>query len=284
MDRIGLVVNLDKPQALDLAKSLVPWLKERGKTVLPEDRVSRELGFTQGWRKVEIMARADLAIVLGGDGTLLSLARRVGSREVPILGVNLGRLGFLAEMDMEELFPVLERVLAGDFTVDRRMTLEVTVSRNGEGLGRHQVLNDAVINKGALARIIDLETYVDGEYLCTYRSDGLILSTPTGSTAYSFSAGGPIVHPLVGVMILAPICPHMLSNRPLILPDTACIRVFLRTAEQDVMLTLDGQEGMPLLDGDQVEVRKSPHVVSLIRSPHRTFFSVLHSKLGWGEG
>lgn len=283
MDIIGLVVKRNNPEAVDLARKLVVWLKERGKTLLPEDQVSWELGFAQGWRKVEIVERADLVIVLGGDGTLLSLARRASRRQVPILGVNLGGLGFLTEVTIEELFPTLERVLAGNFEADHRVTLEVMVFRNGEQVGHHQVLNDAVINKGALARIIDLETYVDDEYLCTYKSDGLILATPTGSTAYSLSAGGPIIYPSVGVVVLSPICPHTLTNRPIVLSDASCIRVILCTAEGDVMLTLDGQEGMPLLDGDRVEVRKSPNVVVLVRSPDRTFSEVLRSKLKWGE-
>jgi NAD+ kinase len=283
MDIIGLVVKRNNPKAVDLAKKLVVWLKERGRTILPEDQVSRELGFAQGWRKVEIMEQANLAIVLGGDGTLLSLARRASRRQVPILGVNLGGLGFLTEVTTEELLPTLEHVLAGNFEADHRVMLEVGVFRNGERVGRHQVLNDAVINKGALARIIELETYVDNEYLCTYKSDGLILATPTGSTAYSLSAGGPIIYPSVGVVVLSPICPHTLTNRPIVLSDASCIRVILRTAEEDVMLTLDGQEGMPLLDGDKVEVRKSPNVVVLIGSPDRTFSEVLRSKLKWGE-
>ncbi len=283
MDIIGLVVKRSSPKAVDLAKKLVIWLKERGKTILPEDQVSQELGLAPGRRKVEIMEQADLAIVLGGDGTLLSLARRVSRRQVPILGVNLGGLGFLTEVTMEELFSTLERVLAGDFERDHRVTLEVTVVRDGGQVSHHQVLNDAVINKGALARIIDLETHVDDEYLCTSKSDGLILATPTGSTAYSLSAGGPIIYPSVGVVVLSPICPHTLTNRPIVLSDASCIRIILRTAEEDVMLTLDGQEGMPLLDGDRVEVRKSSNIVVLVGSPDRTFSEVLRSKLKWGE-
>jgi NAD+ kinase len=173
-------------------------------------------------------------------------------------------------------------VFAGEYTIERRSLLEAVLIRNGEGVGAFQVLNDAVINKGALARIIDMETWVNDQYLCTYKADGLIVATPTGSTAYALAAGGPIIDPAVDVVVLAPICPHTLSNRPIVIPDHAHIQVVLRTADEEVMLTLDGQEGLPMQGGDTVSIRRSGITVALIRSPHRTFFDVLHSKLGWG--
>ena len=283
MDTIGLVAKRNKPETVALGRELAVWLQARGKTILPEDETSRELGFTQGWRKVEIMQRADLVIVLGGDGTLLSVARRAGQREVPILGVNLGGLGFLTETTTAELFPALERVLGGEYEIERRSLLEAALVRGGERLSTFQVLNDVVINKGALARIIDLETWVDDQYLCTYKADGLIVATPTGSTAYSLAAGGPIIEPTVGVVVLTPICPHTLTNRPIVLPDRAYIRVILHTAEEDVILTLDGQEGQPLQGGDTVGIKRSGITVSLIKSPNRAFFDVIRSKLRWGE-
>jgi NAD+ kinase len=229
------------------------------------------------------MQRADLVIVLGGDGTLLSVARRANSRIVPILGVNLGSLGFLTSTTTSELFSTLEQVLQGEYEVEQRSLLSVTLMRNGERTESFQVLNDAVINKGALARIIDLEAWVDDHYLCTYKADGLIVATPTGSTAYSLAAGGPIIAPAVSVVVLSPICPHMLTNRPIVLPDTANIRVVLRTAEEDVILTLDGQEGHPLKQGDTVSIKRSDSTVALIKPQNRTFFEVLRSKLRWGE-
>lgn len=283
MNTIGLVIKVNKPEALTLGRELAGWLQKRGKTIMPEDRTSEELGFSRGWRKVEIMQRADLVIVLGGDGTLLSVARRASRREVPILGVNLGSLGFLTETTTTELFMTIERILAGEYEVERRSLLEAVLVRNGERVGAFQVLNDAVINKGALARIIDMETWVDDQYLCTYKADGLIVSTPTGSTAYALAAGGPIIDPAVNVVVLAPICPHTLSNRPIVISDQANIQVVLRTADEDVILTLDGQEGLAMKGGDTVGIKRSGITVSLIRSPNRTFFDVLRSKLRWGE-
>ncbi|MBM4257294.1 MAG: NAD(+)/NADH kinase [Deltaproteobacteria bacterium] len=283
MNTIGLVLKRNTPETVALGRQVAAWLQERGKTILPEDQTSQELGFSRGWRKVEIMQRAELVIVLGGDGTLLSVARRANARVVPILGVNLGSLGFLTSTTTSELFSTLEQILRGEYDVEQRSLLEVTLARNDHRMESFQVLNDAVINKGALARIIDLEAWVDDHYLCTYKADGLIVATPTGSTAYSLAAGGPIIAPAVGVVVLSPICPHMLTNRPIVLPDTANIRVVLRTAEEDVILTLDGQEGHPLKQGDTVSIKRSESTVALIKPQNRTFFDVLRSKLRWGE-
>jgi NAD+ kinase len=226
---------------------------------------------------------ADLIIVLGGDGTLLSVARLSGPREVHVLGVNLGGLGFLTEVSMADAVPAVEQALAGDYQLDRRTTLAVRVLRGGTPVASSQVLNDAVINKSALARIIDLDTTVDDEYLCVYKADGLIVATPTGSTAYSLSAGGPLVGPGVAVMLLAPICPHTLTLRPLVLADTSVVRVQLRSDSQEVFLTLDGQEGIPLLDGDVVQVERSANTVALVRMVRRSVLGVLRDKLHWGE-
>jgi len=283
MNTIGLVVKRNIPETIVLGRELAAWLHARGKTIMPEDQTSQELGFSGGWRKVEIMQKADLVIVLGGDGTLLSVARRANTREVPILGVNLGGLGFLTSTTTSELFSTLEQVLAGEYEVERRSLLKTTLIRNGEPVESFQVFNDAVINKGALARIIDLEAWVDDHYLCTYKADGLIVATPTGSTAYSLAAGGPIIAPAVGVVVLSPICPHTLTNRPIVLPDTADVQVVLRTADEDVILTLDGQEGRPLTQGDTVSIKRSESTVALIKPQNRTFFDVLRNKLRWGE-
>ncbi len=283
MKNIGLVIKRQQPEVAALGREVVAWLQQRDKTILAEDNTSHDVGLERGWRKVEIMQQADLTIVLGGDGTLLSVARQAGQREVPILGVNLGGLGFLTETTTSELLGTLERVLQGDFEVERRSLLETTWTRDGEQLGVFQVLNDVVINKGALARIIDLEVWVDQQYLCTYKADGLIVATPTGSTAYSLSAGGPIIDPGVGVVVLTPICPHTLTNRPIILSDQTAIHIILQTSEEDVILTLDGQEGHPLKAGDRVSIKRSGTSISLIKSPNRTYFDVLRNKLRWGE-
>jgi len=283
MRSIGVVVKRGRPPAIALARDLAAWLTRRGLSALVEADCAPDIGSGVAVTKDEMIARADLIVVLGGDGTLLSVARLMQDRAVPILGVNLGGLGFLTAVTVEELFPIMERIVAGNFTVDGRMMLDVTLRRAEAILARRQVLNEAVITKGALARIIDLETTVNGHMVCVYKADGLIVTTPTGSTAYSLSAGGPIVHPAVGVMALSPICPHMLTNRPMVLPDSAVVRIGVRSPDEDVFLTLDGQEGTALQSADVVEIRKGRTTVPLIESGTRSYFDVLRSKLRWGE-
>jgi NAD+ kinase len=279
---VGLVVKRQRVEADTLAATLAAQLQGRGVTVLVE-REQAALPGVQVVDKASMIRTADLIVVLGGDGTLLSVARLAGPRELRVLGVNLGGLGFLTEVSIHDALPALERVFAGAYQLDRRTTLAVRVRRDDAVVASSQVLNDAVINKSALARIIDLDTSVDGEYLCVYKADGLIVATPTGSTAYSLSAGGPLVGPGVAVILLAPICPHTLTLRPLVVADTSVIRVQLRAPDQEVFLTLDGQEGIPLRDGDIVEVARSPHVVALVRTVPRTVLGVLRDKLHWGE-
>jgi len=288
MKTVGIVVKRYKPEAISVTKDLVEWLQARGIEVYVEKEIGRALGSTQAGLQVhatempEIPGHVDMIVVLGGDGTLLSIARLVGNHNVPIVGVNLGGLGFLTEIHLEELYPVLERVMRGDYETDEREVLIASVLRRGEKRAEFSVLNDAVINKGALARIIDLETSINGEYLVTFKSDGLILSTPTGSTAYNLSAGGPIVYPSLHCIIVTPICSHTLTNRPIVIPDEVIIRIVLKTHDQEVILTLDGQQGFALEYGDVVEVRKAPSRIYLVKSPYRHYFGLLREKLKWG--
>ncbi|MBI2361031.1 MAG: NAD(+)/NADH kinase [Deltaproteobacteria bacterium] len=278
---VGLVVKYEEPKAAEIASWLVPWLKEKTRQVLVEAGVGRLGG--RSCSKKEMARRADLIIVLGGDGTLLSVARLVERPEVPILGVNMGGLGFITEVAVDELESVLTRVLAGDYSVEKRLTLEIRVMGKKGSPKRFRVLNDGVITKGARSKIISLETYVGKEYLCTYRADGLIISTPTGSTAYSLAAGGPIIFPSLGAIVLCPICPHTLTNRPIVVSSKATVRVTLRSAGDTVVLSPDGQEGILLNNGDIVEARDYGVPVSLVKAPSRSYFEVLRSKLKWGE-
>ncbi len=289
MKRIGIIAKQNKPEAVAITGRLVEWLQPKGVEVYIEEGIEKSLRpnltapFLNPVKREEIPSHAEMIIVLGGDGTLLSVARLVGSHEVPILGVNLGGLGFLTEITLEELYRVLERVIQGDFVTDERVVFHAAVIRRGERLAEFIVLNDAVINKGALARIIDLETTINGEYLTTFKSDGLIISTPTGSTAYNLSAGGPIVYPSLHCIIITPICPHTLTNRPIVIPDDVEVRAILKSKQQEVILTLDGQQGFVLEFGDVVEVKKAEGKILLIKSPYRHYFEVLRKKLKWGE-
>ncbi len=283
MKSIGLVAKRNRPEALALARRLSVWLRRRRRTVLLDDETAAALRVDGGVDKREMMKRVDLVVVLGGDGTLLSVARHAGARPVPVLGINLGGLGFLTDVRPEEAFRAIERVFAGQCRLEPRGMLVASVVRDGRAVRRFQALNDVVINKGALARILDLATSVDDVPLCTYKADGLILATPTGSTAYSLSAGGAIVEPSVGVVLLSPICPHTLTQRPIVLPERARIRVAVRSPDEDVVLTVDGQEGMKLASDDVVEVRRAKNHVLLVRSPAHSFFDLLRSKLHWGE-
>jgi len=289
MKRIGIFAKRNEPAAVTLVKNLVEWFRPKGIEIYIEQEIEKTVSSSLLGAPVkaipaeEIPHLVEMVIVLGGDGTLLRVARLVGDHKVPILGVSLGGLGFLTEVTLEELYRVLEGILGGDYQKSERDVLEVAVLRNGAGMAHFTVLNDAVINKGALARIIDLEVTINGEYLSTFKSDGLILSTPTGSTAYNLSAGGPIVHPALHCIIITPICSHTLTNRPIVIPDDVTVRATLKTKQEEVILTLDGQQGFPLEYEDVVEVKKAQARIALIKSPHRHYFGLLRQKLKWGE-
>ena len=289
MKRIGVVAKKNKPEAVAIAKNLVEWLLQKKIKVYIEEEIGKILSSTlpeAHWKSIkreDIPTDLEMIVVLGGDGTLLSVARQVWNKKIPILGVNLGGLGFLTEITLDELYSVLERVIRDDFEIDEREVLNVCVIRRGEQIAEFVVLNDAVVNKGALARIIDLETTINGEYLSTFRSDGLIISTPTGSTAYNLSAGGPIVYPSLHTIIITPICPHTLTIRPIIIPDDVKIRTLLKSRDEEVTLTLDGQQGFTLEFEDVVEVGKAEGRILLIKSPYRRYFELLREKLKWGE-
>ena len=284
MKRVGLVAKPDAAEAQRVVRQVVEWLGARGLTVVLEKETAALVPSTSvtSATKSELPGQVDALIVLGGDGTLLSMARAVGDLGVPILGVNLGGLGFLTATTLEEMLPALEALLAGGMAVEERMMLAVRGVRGGQPTGDYIALNDVVITKSAMSRIIDLAVSVDGRHATAYRADGLIISTPTGSTAYNLSAGGPILFPTMDAVVLTPIAPHTLSNRPIVLPGAQRIDVTLRV-DQEVMLTMDGQVGVPLRERDVVEVQKARARIRLMRFEQKDFFSVLRTKLKWGE-
>jgi NAD+ kinase len=262
----------------------VPWLRVRDKTPLLDPACAAVVGERQSYPKHEIAAQADLLIVLGGDGTMLAGARLMETRSAPILGVNIGGLGFLTEITPEEIFSALEKIFQEDYSVEQRLMLRSWITRHGQQVGSATVLNDVVVSKGTLTRMVQMEIRIDGQFVTGLRGDGLIISTPTGSTAYSLSAGGPIVNPAVHALILTPICPHTLTNRPIVIPHNAPVEVLVTSREEGAMATFDGQVGIALRHDDLVEARASEHFARFIRFPDRTFYEVLRKKLKWGEG
>ncbi|PLX86725.1 MAG: NAD(+) kinase [Desulfuromonas sp.] len=280
--KVGLYAKKSHPDAAQLAAEIRERLQKEQIEVLMEDSLAEQVGQVCGYAEAEIPALVDLVIVLGGDGTLISVARLIGDMPIPILGVNLGSLGFLTEVTRHELSDSLDRVIKGEFEVSDRMMLDAVIRRNGEVVIAHTVLNDVVINKGALARIIDMETSVDDAHLTTFKADGLIIATPTGSTGYNLAAGGPIIYPGINSLVITPICPHMLTNRPIIVSDQARIQIEVKFDDDVVFFTADGQVGCKLLPNDIIEVRKSASRTLLIASPRRDYFEILRTKLSWG--
>ncbi len=283
-DSVGIIYKHNHEPALREAQKLSEWFENNGITVHFEKMTPKEPSDLLE-ASSSIPPTVKWVVVIGGDGTMLGAARRVGRYGAPILGVNLGGLGFLTSISLERLYPVVESMLAGTLDIESRMTLKATVIRDGREICSSHVLNDIVINKSALARIIDLQVEVDGEPLTVFRADGLIISTPTGSTAYNLAAGGPVVHPSMETFIFTPICPFTLSNRPIIIPKTVTVSINMaKESEEAVMLTFDGQVGFDLQFGDRVVISNSGYRIKLFRAPGRSYFEILRTKLMWGGG
>jgi NAD+ kinase len=283
MDSAGIIAKHTDPRAETIVSELCQWLEERGKAVVLDRETGALVGRSDAVLRSKLPALCDFLIVIGGDGTLLSAARVVGTTGKPILGVNLGSLGFMTAITLDELYPMLDRIFRGTIEYDERMMLVAHVHRLGERVANYTVLNDIVITKGALAKIIDIKATVGDEYLSTFKADGLIISTPTGSTGYSLAAQGPIVYPTMHSILITPICPHTLTFRPLVVPDSDVVRAELVSRETDVFLTIDGQVGFGLRERDVIEVRKADSTLRFFRSPFRDYFTVLRTKLKWGE-
>lgn len=282
MTKIGIIAKAGRPEPIEIVREFLAWLREKDVKVVVEKNIANSLNIN-GFNRSEIPDLVDVVIVFGGDGTMLSVARLVCSKEVPIIGVNVGGLGFITEVQKSEMYEVMEQIFAGKWEIENRLMLNAQVHRQGGKVAEYTLLNDVVINKGALARIIDLETSINGAYVTNFMADGLIVSTPTGSTAYCLSAGGPILYPSLESIVLIPICPHTLTNRPIVLPDNVLIEITLKSHAEGVYLTLDGQEGFPLNQGDAVVIEKSLCKTRLVIPHERDFFQILRTKLKWGE-
>jgi NAD+ kinase len=283
---VGLIAKPRSDRGAMLVPELIAWLEARGITVFLDEGAAGYAGRSPALSRDQVAANSQLLVVLGGDGTLLSAARaslrRNGSHDLPLFAVNLGGLGFLTAITIEELYPQLERALHGDFRVASRRMLHVELWRGEQRIAAHEALNDVVLTKAEIARMIDLEVHIDNHFVCVYKADGLIVSTPTGSTAYSLSAGGPIMFPSVAATAITPICPHTLTNRPVIVPDESEIQVIV-LYNSPTYMTIDGQVGEILESNDRIICRRSEHCISLVRPPDMMFFDVLREKLKWGE-
>ncbi len=287
--QIGIVLKPHQPDALKTLCGLAQWLGERGIVLVggPEierERIEHETGCpVREIPREELADNVDLILVLGGDGTMIATARMLGDRAIPVVGVNYGGLGYLAEFRIEELYLALESILKGDYRLEQRVMLKAELLRGEEQVTSNRVLNDVVINKSALARIVEIEAYLNRQFVNSFRADGLIVSTPTGSTAYNLSAGGPVIYPSMKAIVITPICPFTLSNRPIVIPDESVIELRLKTENEEVALTLDGQVGFALKSEDRVLIRKSQATFNLVQPANRNYFEVLRDKLRWGR-
>jgi NAD+ kinase len=284
LQNIGIISRPRRSNLTVVVPPLLRWLEAHGIHVSYDQETAGCLpGSREGRTREQVAAGSQLLLVLGGDGTLLAAARVAAAKDIPILPINMGSLGFLTSFMLEELYPALEDILAGRLTISERVMLHVELERGGKTIDKQRVLNEAVINKGALARMIELELFIDKDFVCRYRADGLIVASPTGSTAYSLSAGGPIVHPAVESFLITPICPHTLSDRPVVVRDTSFIEVKLSAGTESVFLTLDGQKGIPLQATDRVRISRAQQLLKLIQTPNKSYFEILRNRLKWGE-
>ena len=285
--KINTIGIISRPRRVDISGIVPPllqWLAARSIRAIYDTETAACLhNDSGGLARSEVAADSDLLLVLGGDGTLLAAAREAAPRGIPILPINLGSLGFLTSFTLQELYPALEETLAGHLAASERVMLRAALVRDGKNVEEQRVLNEVVINKGALARMIELKLTIDSDFVCRYRADGLIVATPTGSTAYSLSAGGPIVHPSVESIIITPICPHTLSDRPLVVGDKSSIEMHLVGPAETVYLTLDGQKGVQMQTGDRVRISRAEERLKLIQPKRKSYFEILRNKLKWGE-
>jgi len=284
LKKIGIISRPRRVDVSAIVPPLVKWLEAKSLSAYYDQETATSLGNEAlGKTRAELAADSDLLLVLGGDGTLLAAAREAAPRNIPILPVNLGSLGFLTSFTLQEMYPALEETLAGRLAASERAMLHAALIRDGKTLDDQLVLNEVVINKGALARMIEVKLSIDQEFVCRYRADGLIVATPTGSTAYSLSAGGPIVHPNVESIIVTPICPHTLSDRPLVVGDKCCVEMNLVGPADSVYLTLDGQKGVQMQSDDRVRIFRAQERLKLIQPKRKSYYEILRSKLKWGE-
>jgi len=280
---IGIFTRPRRADVSSIVQPLLQWFADRGVRTAYDMETAESMQVQTGRTREQLAAESDLLLVMGGDGTLLAGARVAAPLGVPILPINLGSLGFLTSFTLGEMYPALEQTLAGQLQASERMMLQVELIRGGKTIEQQRVLNEAVINKGTLARMIEVELEIEGDFVCRYRADGLIIATPTGSTAYSLSAGGPIVHPDVEAIIVTPICPHTLSDRPIVVRDTNCVIMRQRGPAESVYLTLDGQKGLPMQSDDVVRLTRAKERLKLIQPPKKPYYEILRSKLKWGE-
>jgi len=280
--KVGIIGKRNNTEVYNIVRDLVKWLEEKGVEYLVDSELGKSLKLDNTVKQADIPKHVELVIVFGGDGTFLSVSKQVNEYNIPILGINSGGLGFLTEFTLNELYPIMEKIIGDDYEIEERGMLSASVYKKNKKFGSYTVLNDLVINNGKVSRIIDLAIYAEGNLITTFKADGIIFSTPTGSTAYSLSAGGPIVHPTLPVTLITPICPHILTNRPLVVSNEMEITVKVLTVGSSY-LTLDGQETVKVELNDEIKLKKSDSTVKLIKSPFRDYFSILKTKLMWGE-